>query len=174
MQMTRHDRYLHWTLAAAVLSMLALGVIIDEIPRRGVYYPLRTLHMNLGLAVLLLGLWRLGVRLTRGFPGPLPAQRRWDLRLARTTQWGLILLTIVTPLAGLGMSLPRQVPIVLLGLWELPTLAQEHPGLGELFSETHALAAYAITALILLHVAGALRHHFLLEDDTLRRMLGRG
>ena len=34
----------------------------------------------------------------------------------------------------------------------------------------HAYIAYALLALIALHIAGALRHHFLLGDATLSRM----
>jgi cytochrome b561 len=36
----------------------------------------------------------------------------------------------------------------------------------------HKIAAYLLAALVLLHVAGALRHHFVKKNDVLRRMAG--
>jgi cytochrome b561 len=43
-----------------------------------------------------------------------------------------------------------------------------------LWSWAHALSAYAGAALAAGHSAAALRHHFLLRDDTLRRMIRPG
>ena len=57
------------------------------------------------------------------------------------------------------------------GLFTLPSLVDIDEDLGDLASELHETGAYLLLALIGLHVAAALHHHFILKDQTLRSML---
>jgi cytochrome b561 len=61
--------------------------------------------------------------------------------------------------------------VVVWGVLPLPALIGTNEALGETLVEVHELVARALLVLILLHVAAALRHHFILKDDVLRRML---
>lgn len=173
MGISRTDRYLHWALAAALIGMFALGLVLDELPRRGIYFPLRDLHINLGLAVLVLGLWRIARRLRDGFPEPFPEHAIWERWLARGLQVTMLGLTVIIPVAGITMALARQVPIELLGMIPLPELTEKQRTLGEIASEVHEEAAEILMWVIGLHVTGALKHHFVDRDRTLDRMLGR-
>jgi cytochrome b561 len=40
----------------------------------------------------------------------------------------------------------------------------------DLFEQSHTILSYLLAVLIVVHVAGALRHHFLKHNDVLRRM----
>jgi cytochrome b561 len=84
----------------------------------------------------------------------------------------LYLLTIVVCIAGwlLAGTMRRPLDAPLLGFIDIPV-----PPLGrsyhELFEDSHKIIAYTLLALIVVHVAAALRHHFIKRNDVLRRML---
>ena len=40
----------------------------------------------------------------------------------------------------------------------------------ELFEDTHKILAYLLAILVVVHIAGALRHHVVKKNDVLRRM----
>ena len=62
-----------------------------------------------------------------------------------------------------------------LGLVPLPDFVPVNADLAELIKPWHEISAYALAALVVLHVAAALKHHFIDRDGLLARMLpGRG
>jgi cytochrome b561 len=56
-------------------------------------------------------------------------------------------------------------------LFQLPDLVSPNKALYEAMVVTHGILAWAIIVVVILHVLGALKHHIVLKDDTLRRML---
>lgn len=64
------QRLLHWSMAAAILAMLFIGVgMVSTVSPR--YWTLVSIHRPLGIAILVLVVLRVGVRLRHGAP-PLP------------------------------------------------------------------------------------------------------
>ncbi|MCY1525058.1 Prokaryotic cytochrome b561 [compost metagenome] len=74
------------------------------------------------------------------------------------------------PLLGWAYSSAAGFPIVLFGLWQLPDFVPVSEALADVLKPLHRLSAYAMAALVLLHVAGALKHHFVDRDGLLLRM----
>ena len=68
---------------------------------------------------------------------------------------------------------PLPVPTKFFGLIVIPNIAPPDATLFARAVLAHRFAAYAIAALVALHVAGALKHHLVDGDDALRRMLPR-
>lgn len=71
---------------------------------------------------------------------------------------------------------PFNIPTVLYGIvpWPhlpLAGLAPDPAAAEGVLKRVHALGAWFLAALLAIHVAAALRHHLLLRDDVLRRML---
>ena len=65
-------RFLHWTVAACVLTMIPIGILMNRIPAgvaQNVFY---TMHRSLGVLVLALMLVRLTYRIFNGAPAPEP------------------------------------------------------------------------------------------------------
>jgi len=94
--------------------------------------------------------------------------------LAKSTVGLLYLLMLATPIAGYLMSNTGGKPISYFGLFELPVLMGENHDLHEALEEVHEILAFTILALVILHVAGALKHRFMDKDpnaDVLKRML---
>lgn len=170
---------LHWASALAVLVLIGLGLTMTHAalaPLR--QFQLYQWHKSVGVTVLALTVLRLLWRLThRPPPHPvgMPARER---RAAAVAHHLLYLLLVGLPLTGWAVvSLsPFNIPTVLYGLvpWpHLPLAAHvPDPAAAEgLLKQVHALGAWFLAALLAVHVAAALRHHFLLRDDVLRRML---
>jgi cytochrome b561 len=128
------------------------------------------------LAVLLRILWRLDHR-----PPPLPAMPPLERAAAEGTHWLLYGLMLVIPLTGWALVSvsPFNLPTVLYGVMPWPHLPvfpdlADKAGVEAVVKLIHGKLAWALTALIALHAAAALRHHFILRDAVLRRMLPTG
>jgi cytochrome b561/polyisoprenoid-binding protein YceI len=157
---------LHWAIALALGFQLALGFSMPK-DERG--FALFQLHKSVGITILLLTLARVAWRLAHRPP---PAvEGGFQGFLAKAVHTLLYVFMIAMPLTGWAVvSTSRiEIPTVFWGVIPWPHLPL--PGsLNEAFEETHELLAWIGIALIALHVAGALRHQFLLKDGLLRRM----
>lgn len=162
---------LHWLVAALVLTMFGLGWYMSDLPLGQLKFDLYQLHKSLGLTIFALVILRLAWRLSHT-PPPLPARLpAWERTAARAAHALFYVLLLVQPLIGFLQSNAANFPVVVWGTLPLPALIGSDEGLGETLIEVHEVVARVLLVLILLHVAAALRHHFVLKDDVLRRML---
>lgn len=172
---TRTDRYtrvailFHWTIAAMILFNLWLGLFHDSLPREWKVMPV---HKAMGLTILVLSLARLAWRLTNP-PPPLPlGTPRWERVIATVTHRAFYVLMIALPLTGWAMASggdPRR-PLDWFGLFPIPYLPVDRATAG-LGHDAHGVLGTLMTALVALHIAAALRHHFVRRDGLLGRML---
>lgn len=163
---------LHWLLALALTFQLSLGLGLEHLGTEG--FAVYQLHKSVGIAVLLLSLLRLGWRLA--YPAPQPLGKGFTARLASAVHAGLYVFMVGAPLTGwLLVSTDKvKVPTLLFGTLPWPHLPVSD-ALNGLAHVSHALLGWIGIALILLHVAGALRHQLLLRDGLMARMApGRG
>jgi cytochrome b561 len=166
---------LHWAAGAVILILLALGwVMVDGGLDSATTFDLYQWHKSLGFAALALTLPRLAARLVGRTPRALDSPR-WERRLAALTQSSLYVLTIVAILSGwlVVSTSPLPVPARFFDLFVIPNIAPPDPALFAVAALAHRLATWGIAALIALHVAGALKHHFVDRDDVMKRMLPR-
>lgn len=157
---------LHWTIALALGFQLALGF---SMPKNESGFALFQLHKSVGITILLLTLARLAWRLTHRPP---PAvEGGFQGFLAKAVHALLYVFMIGMPLTGWAVvSTSRiEVPTVFWGVIPWPHLPLPG-GVHEAAEETHEILAWIGVSLIVLHVAGALRHQFLLKDGLLRRI----
>lgn len=171
---------LHWLIALLLIGNFAGGLLMEDLfnspdpASRQLGFTIAQLHKSIGLTILMLSLLRLGVRLVAGAP-PLPDHMTAVERfLAKLTHWGFYAVMILVPLSGWVMvsASPLGFPTVWFGLFEWPHLPI---GTSKLVSgaasEAHEVMAFLGAGLFVLHVAGALKHHFFDRDDVLARML---
>lgn len=163
----------HWLTAALILLMLVVGFYMADLPRGPDKLQMIGVHKSIGITILLLAILRIFWRAVNPMPVLLGAPPRWRHRLARTVQFSLIALILLMPLSGWIMSSAGGHPVSFFGLFTLPPLVGKSKELGEAFHEIHELLAFAIIAVLTVHVLAALRHAFLERDATLLRMLGR-
>jgi len=166
---TALQRLLHWLMAICILAMLFIGVwMVSTIGPK--YLTLVSIHKPLGIAILLLALIRLAVRLLSGAP-PLPAAMPQPMRLAaRLSHAAFYVLMIGMPLIGWAMLSAGAYPVVLFGSVHLPAILPQDDRLHALLWDAHFTLAFALFALILLHVAAALFHALVRRDGVFETM----
>jgi cytochrome b561 len=166
---TRTAIALHWLLALALFGLLALGTYMTELPLSPARLKLYNWHKWAGVTVALLSLLRLLWRLTHR-PPPQHGLPRWQARVADAAHWLLYVLFFAVPLAGWVYSSAAGVPIVWFGVLPLPDLVAPDRALAEAIRPLHGVLAYALAAIVAVHVAAALKHHALDGLGTLWRM----
>jgi cytochrome b561 len=162
----------HWLVVLAVLAQLVLGFTYAGMPSdSSLWQRLFPIHTALGLGIGALMLLRLAWRLMNPVPALPDTLKPWQKTLARATHWMFYLLLIGMPLGGYVLVSTHGQPIPFFG-WAVPPLAAVagDEQLRTTIRTGHALGALLLSVLVLLHVAGALRHEWLLQDDVLRRM----
>lgn len=163
---------LHWTAAAIILALIALGWVMVYGGRdAATTFDLYQWHKSLGFVALALTAIRLAARLFGSSP-PAPASPHWERRSAALAQGLLYLLTICAIASGwlVVSASPLPIPTLFFGLFVIPNIASADPSTFAAAVFAHKVAAWAIAVLVALHVAGALKHHFINRDDVLRRM----
>ncbi|MGO7133584.1 YceI family protein [Rhizobium leguminosarum] len=177
---------LHWTTALLVISMIPMGWwmvrAIDKPGTQQLAYQLFQVHKSIGFAILALTLLRVVWRLTHPITALPAGMKGWERLLARITHIFFYGLLLAIPLTGwayvsagwaIGTDRPLMVATSWFGLFTIPHL----PGLEGMrmlafgAMGAHAYMAYGGTLLIGLHVAAALKHHFIDRDGVLAQML---
>lgn len=167
---------LHWAIAALIIVNLALGIGHDAFGRASMP-TVMGIHKSIGFTVLVLSLARLAWRLAHPAPALPAAMPGWQVVLARATHIFFYVAIIALPLTGWLMSSasPLRFPLEFFGLFPIPYLPvpQSREAAGG-WGQAHELLGFATIGVLLLHVAGALKHHFVDRDDVLVRMLPKG
>ncbi|WP_174279018.1 cytochrome b [Sphingomonas bacterium] len=169
----------HWLIAALIIYNIYLGLRMDRITGMD-RFTLFQLHKSIGITVLALSVLRLGWRLAHRPPAYPSTMKRWERAAATTTHWTFYGLMLVMPLTGwvIVSASPLNLPTLLYKLIPLPHLGIVHDqampvrmAIGDKVATTHMLLAYLFGALILLHVAAALKHQFVQRDGVLWRIV---
>lgn len=143
----------------------------DDLPAGMHKLTLLARHKSVGITILALVILRLAWRAVNEHP-PLPGNlKAYERALARLTHLALYVLLFALPLTGWTMSSARGFPVSWFGFFTLPDLVPKSRPLYEALVMTHHTLAWFLFAVVALHVAGALKHHFVHKDDVLRRML---
>jgi cytochrome b561 len=171
---TRIAIVLHWFLALAIVLTFAVGMRMADMPNSPSRLQFFSWHKWAGITILALSALRLLWRLSNKPPADVPMPT-WQRLAAHVTHQLMYLLFFAVPLVGWAYSSAAGFPVVLYGVLPLPDWVAPNKELAEMIEPWHAYLAYALAALVLLHVAAALQHHFFHRDGLLGRMgLGRG
>ena len=161
---------LHWVTAALIVANLLLGlsmVALPISPRKLHWY---LFHKSIGVTIFLLTSLRLAWRAVRSHPAPVPMPA-WQRRAAAASHALLYVLLFVIPLSGWLYSSATGVQVVYLGIVPLPDLVGKDRALAGLLRVVHVSLNALLFATVCLHVAAAIRHHFVDRDAVLARML---
>lgn len=161
----------HWVVALLILGLLAVGFCMEDLAPDPFKFQIYGIHKALGIAVLALAAARLVWRIVNIVPASPPHHKTWEKILSRCADYALYALMFAMPLSGWAMSSAGGHPVGFFGLFELPPLVGKDPDLGKAMNALHGTLAWALIGVLSLHAAGALKHHFIDRDDTLRRML---
>jgi cytochrome b561 len=164
---------LHWLTAAFIVAAIGLIWTVNSLPKGDLRTTLFFLHRSCGVTILTLTVLRLAWRLGHHVPPPPAALPVWQQLAAVATHWLLYGLLLVMPVTGYLSSALRGHSVSVFFLFDLPALGDDTP-FAEAAGAIHETLQWAVYGLILLHAAAALRHHLVLRDSVLRRMLPAG
>ncbi len=160
---------LHWLLAAAIAGSFSFGLYMTELPFSPQRVKLYNWHKWAGICILTLSAARLVWRLTHRPPADVPMPR-WQQRAAHATHAAFYVLFFAVPLVGWAYSSAAGFPIVVFGVLPLPDFVPVDKALADAIKPFHKYLALTLAALVLAHVAGALKHQFFDRDGLLSRM----
>ncbi len=182
------DRYtpvavaLHWLMALGILALAVIGLTMTRpsMPP-GLMFKLYQLHKSIGITVLLVAFLRLAWRLAHQPPALPKTMPKIEQRASSAAHAVLYAFLFGLPITGWALVSASvfNIPTVLYGVvpWPhlpvLSTLADKAP-VEAVLKRVHDYGAWALLALIALHAAAALRHHLILRDDVLLRMMPAG
>ncbi len=172
MMRSRYDgltQSLHWLVALLVITLYAIGLGREALPKGDLRTQLLALHMSLGLALLAVMVLRAGWRMVAPPVAAVPMPPTMQ-RLAKLGHAGLYLLLFAVPLAGLAAAWIKGRTVGFFGV-PLPSPFAVNATTAKSLEGLHELLANGIMIVAGLHAAVAIAHHRLLKDDTLRRML---
>ena len=189
---TKTAKVLHWLIAIGIFGMFALGWFMSDLPKEapkqmaydlfnlGVYtwnlseeISPRTfyfnLHKSIGVTIFALILIRILWRITHRPPALLASYKAWESKLASGAHHLLYLLMVALPVSGVIMATYSKYGIKWFGIPFIKGL--DNNPMRELFKEVHEIIGLIILLVIIVHIIGALKHKFIDNDDTLKRML---
>jgi cytochrome b561 len=171
---TAARRFHWWTVAFLALQipvglfMVRYGAATEFAEPTGKLYDA---HKLLGLVILLLAASRLIYRLAHGAPPDEPTLAPWEKVVSHLTHWAIYALLVIVPLLG-WLAVSYYGPFEPFGI-KLPALAAKDEAKATQVFFLHMVAAYALIALLAMHVGAALQHYLIKKDGVLRRMLVR-
>lgn len=174
-------RILHWLRAVLILGLIWAGWAMTGFPedtpmeKFDFFY---SNHKQFGVLVWLIALVHLVIRWRSSAVLPKTPNnlKPWEKLLSKIVHRAIIALTILVPMLGYAMSASftqsSGVPFFFFGY--LPEILPKNDAAFEVFDELHTYTAYTLLGLVVLHVAGAIKHRLTDkggESDVLSRMV---
>ena len=168
---------LHWIVGVTIIALIAVGIYMESYE----VYALYDIHKSIGIIILAFVLTRVIWRMQNGWPIPAGDYSTIEHVMAKIVHWVLIIGTLLLPISGMLMSGAGGHGLDIFGLELLagnpdPNNPEEVIPLNETLAgigyQMHGLGGDLMIIAIVLHVVGALKHHIVDKDGTLRRMFG--
>jgi len=173
-QIASYDRVLkgvHWGSLLLVATSCAAVWSSHLVASRERAVLLVQLHRSVGVTILALTLFRLAWRWSAQIPS-LPAELPTIQKLAaRATEYALYALLLAQPVLGILHTNARGRRVEFFFIGQLPPIVGPDKVLTKQAMTAHEVVGYLLLALIAMHAAAALLHHFIRRDDVLNAML---
>jgi cytochrome b561 len=161
-------RFLHWLMAAMVLTMLGIGVAM--VASLADYHGLVSIHRPVGILILILVVIRYVNRRFSTMP-PFPAtMSSQERRIVHASEMLLYTLLLVQPLVGWGMLSAARYPIVMFGSLHLFPILPHSVMLYAMLRRTHTALAYLLFLTFIAHFGAVLFHTLIVRDRLFSRM----
>lgn len=165
----------HWLIALLIFIMIAVGWTAKLSPRGPLRIELFGWHKSTGMLILGLMTARLLWRLVNPVPVLPPTVKGWEKFVAAATHWLIYAAVFVMPISGYVITSAGNAPFKFFKTFTVPLLVPPDRALHGTAEGVHEWAFWILAVLLVLHISAALRHHFVVKDDILSKMLpGRG
>jgi cytochrome b561 len=165
------SKALHWLIVLLIINQWFLMQRAESLPLGAAKLQAINWHKSFGMTILALAIIRLVWRLANPVPSLAGLTKTWERVLATLSHVALYGLLFALPLTGWLMSSARNFPVSWFGQLRLPDLVAPSQPLYRQMNDLHHMLFSALVVVALLHIAGALKHHFYDRNEVLRRML---
>jgi len=166
----------HWLTALLMFTVIPLGVVANQLPfdtdaELALKAQLFSFHKTLGVILFGVALLRILWALTQQKPNDMHPERVLESGLAAVVHWLLYISLVIVPLSGWihHAATTGFAPILMPIGQDIPFVPKDET-IANVFAALHWLWSKILVGAILLHILGALKHHFIDKDATLRRM----
>ncbi len=169
---------LHWIVAIVTIFMILVGIYMAENEVLWLF----PIHKSTGVLIFVFIIARVIWRVMNGWPEPVSEYQKWEQMLSRFIHWVMIVGTVLFPISGMMMSGGAGYGIPFYGLELMPMnmdpndlekVLPVNKTVADIGHELHEILAIVMSLAILLHIAGALKHHIVDKDGTLNRIRGK-
>ncbi|HEX5636752.1 MAG TPA: cytochrome b [Gammaproteobacteria bacterium] len=164
----------HWLSALVIVGLFALGLWMVELTYYDDWY--RTapdIHRSIGVLLLIATVLRLLWRRMNVVPAVLPTHKTWEIKSAHIAHTVMYILLVAIFISGYLISTADGRGVQVFGWFEIPATLHGIKNQEDIAGEIHLVLAVSLIALAVIHAAGALKHHVIDRDNTLKRMLGK-
>ena len=167
----------HWLTALLILTLIPLGWYANQLPysteaELALKAWLFSLHKTLGVLAFFTALLRIIWAISQTKPGLLNADHKLESRAAEVVHWLLYGALVIVPLSGwIGHAAAQGFAPIWWPLGQNLPLVPKSTAIEHFASAVHWVSTKVLILSLLLHIAGALKHHVIDRDATLRRML---
>jgi len=167
------SKFLHWVMALLLTGLFSIGLYMTGLDYYDpLYHSLPWWHKSVGLLVLFLLIIRFIWKLLNIEPQPLGNHKPWEINLAHLTQHLFYWLILIIALSGYFIATAEGKGVDFFNGFELPAMISEiDEDTADFLGEAHQYLSYLLAGLVIVHSLGALKHHFIDKDETLKRML---
>jgi cytochrome b561 len=167
---------LHWVIGAAIVLQLLGGLQMENLKGTEKFAAFQV-HKSLGLTILILSVLRLLWRIANPPPALPEGMKSWEVFAAKFTHVAFYVLMIGLPIGGwvIISTSPYNIATNFWGLFEWPRLPLGdlpfRKELNEMAKQGHAIGAFTIIGLLVLHIGAVIKHMFVNDDDVASRMI---
>jgi len=162
----------HWLVALMIIASFTMGLVMTDMPgispTKLKYY---SWHKWAGVTILALACLRLLWRLTHPAPSYPASMPGWQRTSANSLHGLLYVLMFAVPVSGYFYTLAAGYPVVYFGLLELPVLIAKNDELKPILKDVHFWLNMLLAGCVGVHIAAALKHHFIDRDGVIKRMM---
>jgi len=164
--------FLHWFVFLLVIAAFITIELKGQFPKGSEPRELcKTIHGVIGQLIFITMIIRLSVRMFYGVPSPTNRKRILNT-FAKAMHWSMYALLLISPIFGILYFQYGGKEIHFFGLvW--PQLVTPNPEMKKLVEGIHELLGNSLYFLIGIHALAGLWQHYVLKDDTLRRMFNK-
>ena len=165
---------LHWSVAALIVTQFVLAKLAERAEdddEKLTQLALLANHKSVGITILMLALLRVCWRFISPPPALPTAMPGWQILASKLSHGLLYGLLFLLPISGWLMSSASAYTVSWFTLFELPDLVAPSKALKNILIDAHHLFGEALFIVAVLHIAAALKHHFVDKDDILKRMI---
>lgn len=172
-QYTNIAKSLHWLVAGLIVSQYVLAELAEKAKENDQILDQLALlanHKSIGITILVLALIRLVYRFKNPAPALPSSMSAWQVQASKASHFLLYGFLFALPITGWLMSSAKSYSVSYFNLLALPDFIAPNERLAEQLQAAHYYLGEALFYIALLHVAAALKHHFLDKDDVLKKM----